>query len=63
MAKNESFHTTSSDLISGEKLFLQRASTELPYLVRQARAGKPIYYSDLASEIGISNPRNLNYAL
>jgi hypothetical protein len=34
-----------------------------PILVRQATAGQPIYYSDLASEVGIPNPRNLNYIL
>ncbi|GAA3773215.1 MULTISPECIES: hypothetical protein [Flavobacterium] len=52
MAKNETFYTSYADLISGDKLFLKRARTALPYLVRQERAGKPIYYSDLASEIG-----------
>ncbi|GAB1452542.1 hypothetical protein MASR2M47_25980 [Draconibacterium sp.] len=28
---------------------------------RQAKAGQTIYYSDLANQIGIPNPRNLNY--
>lgn len=35
----------------------------LPILVRQAKARKTIYYSDLAKEIGLVNPRNLNYPL
>lgn len=35
----------------------------MPYLVRQAKAKKTIYYSDLAQEIGVPNPRNLNYIL
>ena len=51
-----------SDL-RGDKLYLQKARTILPYLVRQAKAGQPIFYSDLAQETGISNPRNLNYPL
>lgn len=53
----------SSNLLSGDKLYLERARTTLPYLVRQAKAGKTIYYSDLALEINIPNPRNLNYIL
>lgn len=37
----------------------------LPRLVRQAQAGEPIYYSDLAQELGMKNPtgRNLNWPL
>jgi hypothetical protein len=31
--------------------------------VRQAQAHAKIYYSDLALELGMSNPRNLNYVL
>jgi hypothetical protein len=31
--------------------------------VRQAEAGNSIYYSDLAAELGMPNPRNLNYVL
>ena len=52
-----------SRLLNGEKLYLKRARITLPYLVRQAKAKKTIYYSDLANEIGIPNPRNLNYIL
>lgn len=63
MAKNETSTITYSDLLDGDKLYLQRARLTLPYLVRQARAGQTIYYSDLAEEIGIPNPRNLNYPL
>ena len=63
MAKNETSAITYSDLLSGDKLYLQRARLTLPYLVRQAKAGQPVYYSDLAEEIGIPNPRNLNYPL
>ena len=32
-------------------------------LVRQAKAGQTIYYSELAKEIDIPNPRNLNFIL
>lgn len=49
--------------INGTKLYQQRARAALPLLVRQAQAGTPIYYSDLASELGMSNARNLNFVL
>lgn len=49
--------------ISGNKLYQTRARKVLPILVRQAEAGTTIYYSTLADEIGIPNPRNLNYVL
>lgn len=47
----------------GDKLYQQRARLVLPILVRQARAGTPIYYEDLADEVSMPNPRNLNYPL
>ena len=31
--------------------------------MRQAHAGNPLYYSDLALELGMPNPRNLNFVL
>lgn len=49
--------------ISGDKLYQIRARKVLPVLVRQAEAGIPIFYSALAEEVGIPNPRNLNYVL
>lgn len=49
--------------LEGDKLYQQRARMALPILVRQAKAGRKIYYADLAEEIGIPNPRNLNYPL
>jgi len=49
--------------ISGDKLYQQRARAALPVLVRQAEAGTPIFYSALAQELGMPNPRNLNYVL
>lgn len=49
--------------IHGEKLYQERARRAFPILVRQAEAKKPIYYSDLAEELGMPNPRNLNYVL
>lgn len=49
--------------LDGMKLYQQRAREVLPILVRQAKAAQKIYYSDLASEIGMSNPRTLNYPL
>lgn len=49
--------------LDGDKLYQQRARVALPILVRQAKAGRKIYYADLACEIDIPNPRNLNYPL
>ncbi|WP_412474178.1 hypothetical protein [Halobacteriovorax sp. YZS-1-1] len=49
--------------LSGDKLYQQRAREALPILVRQAKAGASILYSDLAEEMGMPNPRNLNYVL
>jgi hypothetical protein len=54
---------TSKQEIWGEKLYLARARAALPLLVRQAWAGQPIFYSALAEELGMPNPRNLNYVL
>jgi hypothetical protein len=47
----------------GQKLYQQRARQALPILVRQARAKKSITYEALAEEMGMPNPRNLNYPL
>lgn len=52
-----------ADLLKGNKLYQERARLTLPYLVRQAKAEKTIYYSELAKEIGISNPRSLGRIL
>ncbi|MGI3187077.1 hypothetical protein [Nioella aestuarii] len=49
--------------IHGDKLYQERARRAFPILVRQAEARKTIYYSDLAEELGMPNPRNLNYVL
>src|SRR5579883_1071077 len=46
-----------------DKLFVQRAYKALPVLVRQARAGRPTTYGDLAKEIGIQNWRQLGKVL
>lgn len=47
----------------GDKLYQQRARAALPLLVRQAKAQKTIFYADLAKELTIPNPRNLNFVL
>lgn len=49
--------------ISGDKPYQVLARAALPLLVRQAKAGVPLFYSDLAEELGMPNPRNLNYVL
>ncbi|MDP2105448.1 MAG: hypothetical protein Q8J76_05580 [Desulfobulbaceae bacterium] len=54
---------TISEPISGNKAYQVRARAALPLLVRQAQAGVPIFYADLAEELGMPNPRNLNYVL
>lgn len=50
-------------LLGGEKLYQKRARLTLPFLVRLAKARQTIYYSDLATEINILNPRSFNYIL
>ena len=49
--------------IWGDMLYQQRARLAFPMLVRQALAGKPLTYEDLAEELEMPNPRNLNYVL
>lgn len=49
--------------IEGKKLYQERARKALPLLVRQALANQPIFYLDLANELKMPNPRNLNYVL
>lgn len=47
----------------GPKDYQHQAKKALPVLVRQALSGKPIFYQNLATELGMPNPRNLNYVL
>ena len=47
----------------GLKPYQQRAREVLPILVRQAEARQPVFYEALAQEVGMPNPRNLNYVL
>ena len=61
MVKRQTAKIANSDLLAREKLYQKRARLALPHLVRQAKAGRTIYYSDLIKEINISNLRNLNY--
>lgn len=49
--------------IEGDQLYQQRARAALPLLVRQAEAARSIEYNELATELGMPNPRNLNYVL
>lgn len=51
------------EYFSGDKLYQQRARVALPLLVRQAMQSTPVFYSDLAAELGMPNERNLNYVL
>lgn len=52
-----------SETKESSKLFEDRAKVALPILVRQATVRQTITYSQLADEIGMPNPRNLNYVL
>jgi hypothetical protein len=52
-----------AESIAGDGLYQERARRALPILVRQAESGRPVVYSDLAEELGMSNARNLNYPL
>ena len=47
----------------GNKLYHERARAALPLLVRQAKAGVSITYENLAKELDMPNPQNLNYPL
>ena len=47
----------------GDSSYQQRARAAFPLLVRQAFAQEKITYGDLAEELGLSNPRVLNYVL
>jgi len=49
--------------ITGNKLYQERARAALPILVRQAKAGATMLYGELAAELGMPNPRNLNFVL
>ena len=51
------------DALSGDKLYQVRARETLPLLIRQAKVEQTIFYSDLANELDMPNPRNLNYVL
>jgi len=49
--------------VDGDRLYLERARAAFPILVRQAHSGRKIFYSDLATELGMTNARNLNDVL
>ena len=49
--------------ISGDVLYQIRAREALPLLVRQAEARQQVFFLQLAEELGMPNPRNLNYVL
>jgi hypothetical protein len=47
----------------GNQPYQIRARRAIPILVRQAKASEPIRYGELAQELNMSNPRNLNFVL
>jgi hypothetical protein len=52
-----------TSVLAGDSLYVQRAREAFPLLVRQAIARQKLFYSALADEMGMPNPRNLNYVL
>ena len=61
MARRETAKKASH--MHGDKLYQKRARAALLLLVRQAKARKSVTYERLAKELGMPNPRNLNYPL
>jgi hypothetical protein len=59
----ETGERTSMGFGNGAKLYQQRALEALPLLVRQAKAGATIFYSDLGTAMKMPNARNLNFVL
>ncbi|MBD2454687.1 hypothetical protein H6G80_11400 [Nostoc sp. FACHB-87] len=49
--------------LRGNKLYQQRARKALPLLIAKATANQTMFYFELADELEINNPRNLNYVL
>jgi hypothetical protein len=47
----------------GDRPYQARARAALPLLVTAAQQGAKLYYEDLADQLGITNPRVLNYVL
>ena len=60
---SERMTSSIAKIISGNSLYEKRARSALPILVRQALAKGKIYYADLAEELEVPNPRNLNCVL
>jgi hypothetical protein len=46
-------------LLEGDKFKFKNARKALPILVRQAKIGQKIYYSELAEEIGVGSPQSI----
>lgn len=52
-----------ASFLAEDRKFLERARRAFPILVRLAQARQKIFYSNLAEELEMRNPRNLNYVL
>ena len=50
-------------LFKSPKSYHSAARPTLPILVRQAKASESIQYGALATEVGVSSPRNMGYPL
>jgi hypothetical protein len=62
MAKNNK-PVIAAGMFDGDQPYQVRARVALPLLVRQAFAQEDICYGPLSREIGMPNPRNMNYVL
>lgn len=51
------------NLLNEDEPNVRMARLAFPILVRQAKARETIFYSDLAKELKMTNPRNLNHVL
>jgi hypothetical protein len=56
-------NVSAASVLAGDSLYIQRAREAFPILVRLAVANQKIVYSALADEMGMPNPRNLNFVL
>jgi hypothetical protein len=55
--------TLAKSAFKGDELYQRRGRKALPILVRQAIAAQPMTYGELAEELDMPNPRNLNFVL
>lgn len=55
--------TLAKSAFKGDELYQRRGRQALPILIRQAVAAQTLTYGELAAELDMPNPRNLNFVL